>query len=90
MTTNDMMADITAKLENAMDAVKETVATAADTLADLVGLTDPETADNVAETMPAEVADAEDDAAPSDDDMDDEDEEVEQADEEADEETTSA
>lgn len=92
MTTNDMIADVTAKLEDALDAVKETVATAAETLAELVGLTETEAADSVTEDMRAEVAETDDDAAPSDDeedDMDDEEEEEEDSEEEASEETAS-
>jgi hypothetical protein len=80
MTAENILSDITAKLEDAMDTVKDTMAEAADALAGMVGLAETEVTKDDADMSDDDAEDM------ADEDMDDED----MDDEEAAEETASA
>jgi hypothetical protein len=79
MTAENILSDITAKLEEAMDTVKETMTEAADALAGMVGLAENEVTEDDADMSEDDIEDMDDE------DMDDDEDEDEADDAEAEE-----
>jgi hypothetical protein len=75
MTTQDIVTDVTTKLEEAMETVKEVASGAMDALADMVGLSDADTSEEVGETD-LDTDEDDEEAGISDDDADEADEET--------------